>query len=170
MKKWADSESHVGWGLEDRVQALDEIVSGLWALSEPGGKYGRIVRRFEKWMGGVQEVHDMRKKGLLSEGDEVVFVEELERAWRDELRAQARKVENLKDKLGDLGEVEGRSSLATVVDSCRALTRGMMMELTVMKKTEAEVMKAERDWIRDMINDVDVEEPGTSAGAVWRRM
>ena len=157
-------------GFEDRIQILDEAIAGLWNLSDPGGKYSRVVRRFEKWMQGVMEVQDRIEKGDLLDDGEVVFVEELENQWRDELRSQSRKVENLKDKLDDLGEVEGKSSLAMVVNGCRALAKGMMMELDTMKRTQNEVVRAEQDWIRGMIEVEDEEEMRSNAGAVWRSM
>lgn len=171
LRQWAENEVP-GFAFEDRVQVLDEVIAGLWNLSDPGGKYSRVVRRFEKWMNHVTEVHARREKGdLLGEDGEVVFLEELEDAWRDELRSQARKVDGLKDKLDDLGVVEGKSSLATAVNGCRGLAKGMVMELDLMKRTEGEIMKAEQQWIRGMIEDVESEEESRStAGAVWRRM
>ena len=172
LKGWVDADKSGGMGFEGRVQVLDEVVAGLWNLSDPGGKYARVVRRFEKWMQGVMEVQDRREKGDLLDDGEVVFIEELENQWRDELRSQSRKVENLEDKLDDLGEVEGKSSLSTVVNGCRALAKGMMMELDTMKRTESEVVKVEQDWIRGMIElDVESEDEGANrAGAIWRRM
>ena len=169
LKSWAENEKGVGF--EDRIQVLDEVVVGLWNLSDPGGKYSRVLRRFEKWMNYLSEIHSRREKGvLLGEDGEVVFIAELEDQWRDELRSQSRKVENLKDKLDELGVVEGKSSLAKVVNGCRGLAKGMMMELDVMKKMENEVVKTEQEWIRAQIEDVSEEEGGRTAGAVWRRM
>lgn len=169
LKQWVDADKAGGMGFEDRIQILEEVVAGLWNLSDPGGKYSRVVRRFEKWMQGVMEVQDRREKGDLLDDGEVVFIEELENQWRDELRSQSRKVENLKNKLDDLGEVEGKSSLNVVVNGCRSLAKGMMMELDTMKKTESEVVKAEQDWIRGMIKVENEEEGRSTAGAVWRR-
>ena len=170
LKAWAENEVQ-GFGFEERVQVLDEVVAGLWNLSDPGGKYSRVVRRFEKWMNHVTEVHERRENGDLMDDGEVVFIEELENAWRDELRSQSRKVENLRDKLEDLAEVEGKSSLAMVVSGCMGLAKGMVLELDVMKKSEAEVMRAEQDWIRSVIGDgIGEEEERATAGAVWRRM
>lgn len=171
LKSWVDVDKSGGMGFEDRIQILDEVIAGLWNLSDPGGKYSRVVRRFEKWMQGVMEVRDRREKGDLLDDGEVVFIEELENQWRDEVRSLSRKVENFKDKLDDLGEVEGKSSLSVVVNGCRALAKGMMMELDTMKKTEIEVVRMEQDWIRGMIEvDDEEEEGGSGSGAVWRRM
>lgn len=169
LKQWVDVDKAGGMGFEDRIQILDEVVAGLWNISDPGGKYSRVVRRFEKWMQGVMEVQDRREKGDFLDDGEVAFIEELENQWRDELRTQSRKVENLKEKLDDLGEVGGKSSLSVVINGSRSLAKGMLQELDTMKKTESEVMKAEQDWIRSMI-EVDNEEERSTAGAVWRRM
>ncbi|KAM7202092.1 hypothetical protein V8F20_004546 [Naviculisporaceae sp. PSN 640] len=60
-------------GLENRIQMLDEVICGVWSIGEPGtGRYTRVVRRFEKWMGRVKEVSEARKlfdRIRMGEGD-----------------------------------------------------------------------------------------------------
>lgn len=48
-------------GLEGRIQMLDEVLCGVWSLGEPGGRYTRVVKRFEKWMGRAKEVSEARR-------------------------------------------------------------------------------------------------------------
>lgn len=173
LKAWAEDEnSRSGWGLEERVQVLDECVTGLWGMSEPGSRFGRVVRRFEKWMDRVVDIKSAREKGVLldDESGELRLIEELDQQWRDELRSQARKVETFRERLLDLGKVDGNSSLARTLSGLRSMANGMATELEVMKKTEAEVMRAESGWIREMIEDVSSEDEAPTAGAVWRRM
>ncbi len=169
LKKWVE-EGRMGLSFEDSITALDEITSGLWALSEPRGKYSRVAREFEKWISDVQEILDAREKGAVAPDGEVVFVEELERVWRDEVRGVGRKVDNLQHRLQEVGAVDGKSSLAKVVNNCRKLVEGMMAELMTMKRLERDVVKAEQEWIRGMIKDTEVEETGVSARAAWRRL
>lgn len=169
LKAWADG-GVPGWGLEEKVQVLDEAITGLWSMGESGGKYGRIVRRFEKWMHGVMEIRSAREEGRLVDDGEVMFVEEIDGNWRDDCRVQARKLEGWWDKLVDLGEVEVKSSLATAVEGCRTLVRGMLDELEVIRRIERDVMGSEQEWIREMIEGAGEEEDeGPVAGAIWRR-
>lgn len=173
LKSWAaDENSRSGWGLEDRIQVLDECVTGLWSMSEPGSRYGRVVRRFEKWMDRVVDIRAGREKGVLLDdhSGDLLLIEELDQQWRDELRSQARKVETFHERLADLGEVEGKSSLSRTLSGLMSMASGMATELDYMKKIEAEVVRAEAIWIREMIEDAGSEDEGTAAGAVWRTM
>lgn len=170
LKVWADS-GMPGWGLEEKIQVLDEVVTGVWGMGESGGKYARIVRRFERWMHTVVDIHQGRERGHLLDGDEVMFIEEIDGSWGDDCRVQARRLEEWRDKLADLGEVEVRSSLATAVEGCTALVRGMLEELDIMRRIEKEVMMSEQVWIKEMIDDVedDADVPVRS-GAAWHRL
>lgn len=168
LKSWVES-GVPGWGLEEKIQILDEVITELWSMGEAGGKYARIVRKFEKWMYGVMDIHQARQKGQLLGDADVMFIEEIDGPWRDECRAQSRKLEGWKDKLVSLGNVEGKGSLATVVEGCRAMVRGMMEELDIMKKIEMDIMRNEQQWVKAMIDEPEEEEQGPVAGAIWRR-
>ncbi|KAG6247704.1 hypothetical protein E4U49_000295, partial [Claviceps purpurea] len=47
LRQWARGGGK-GRDLEGRIQVLDEVVTSLWVLSEPAGRYARLVRRFER--------------------------------------------------------------------------------------------------------------------------
>ncbi|KFX97143.1 hypothetical protein O988_05001 [Pseudogymnoascus sp. VKM F-3808] len=169
LKVWADS-GMPGWGLEEKIQVLDEVVTGVWSMGESGGKYARIVRRFERWMHTVVDIQQGRERGHLLDGDEVMFIEDIDGSWGDDCRVQARKLEEWRDKLADLGVVEVKSSLATAVEGCTTLVRGMLKELDIMRRVEKEVMKSEQVWIKEMINDAeDDEDVPVVSGAAWHR-
>jgi hypothetical protein len=146
------------------------VITGMWSMGESGGKYARIVRRFERWMHTVVDIHHGREKGRLLDGDEVMLIEEIDGSWGDDCRVQARKLEEWRDKLADLGEVEVKSSLATTLGGCRALIKGMLEELDIMRRIEKEVMISEQDWIKEMIDDTgEDEEVPVVCGAAWHR-
>ena len=174
LKAWAEEGGRGGGtlGLEERVQILDEVVTGLWGMSEPGSRYSRVVRRFESWLQTVQAIREARERGKLTEGGgEVVFIAELEDAWRDELRSQSRKVDGYLEKMAELGGVEGKSGLAGAIRGFGEMARRMKEEVGVMKRVETAVVRAERDWIRTAIEDEsEGEEDSRRAGAIWRRL
>lgn len=86
-----------GEGLDDRIQALDGILSGLWSLGESGGRYARVVRKFEKWFDAMRVSVEARRRaggvGALTESNEVAFIKELEPAWKEEVSQLTRKLD-----------------------------------------------------------------------------
>lgn len=171
-----------GKGLEDKVQTLDSIISGVWSLGEPGGRYARAVRQFEKWVGRMVQSVEARRKagglGALMEDDKVAFVGELDPAWKDEVASMTRKLDLWRRQLGQLGnglpdggddEEQQRSSLARILSGCRAQVGDMLAELSVMEQIERDAISQETAWIRRMNRDDD-ENDTPRAGAIWRAL
>ncbi|KAI9903378.1 hypothetical protein N3K66_002730 [Trichothecium roseum] len=183
-----------GWGgasgLGERVQALDAVVSGVWALGEPGGRYARIVRRFERWLDQVSELEEGRRAGTTGlQG--ALFVEELDASWKEDLDGTVRKLDGWRRKLDEMGVVPAASgdrgegeedgeeeeqrmpALAHMLDGCRAMVGSMRAELSFMEDFELEAKAREEAWIESMVREnddggggIDGNIPG--AGAVWR--
>jgi len=165
LKKWKEACTP-GWGLEEMVQVLDEVISGVWNLGGSGGKYGRVVRRFERWLSRCQAILAARE----NDGDEdIVFVEELDGGWKGDCLILGKKLETWRDQLRGLESPDKGSSLAIVVNGCRILVRGMLKELSVMAQIERDVIVREGEWIKSMNDDVsDDEKDMPVAGACWR--
>ncbi|KAF5529590.1 AGA1 A-agglutinin anchor subunit [Fusarium mexicanum] len=172
IRNWA-----VGGGLEERIQILDAAIAGLWALEEPGGRYARVVRRFERWVDRMCEIEESRSAGgaLIQEND-VLFIGELDSAWKDECAGLVRRLDTIKrqlDQLGDFarddqeGETKDQSSLHRMVEGSRELVQGMLTELAVMDDIERDALAREDEWI-DKMNRDDGMEDTPRAGAVWR--
>ncbi|AEO69374.1 uncharacterized protein THITE_2119702 [Thermothielavioides terrestris NRRL 8126] len=119
-------------GLEEKVALLDRVVSGLWSVvggGEPGeGRYGRVVRAFERWVGTVEAVMHARERlgrtcGLgqsqgqeqgdqgggdgVGEGDDdeekgLVLVGEMDAAWKEECAALVRRLDDWRRGLREL--------------------------------------------------------------------
>jgi hypothetical protein len=178
----------IGWDLEGKVQALDTILSGVWKLGEPGGKYARCVKRFERWVASVSELLQERERGEagLDKDGNVIFVADLDVEWKDECALLGRKLEGWKDllrHLGDIGSQPGsregelggrgrepvtgiaaaanvleRSTLSTVLRSVRELVNGMLAEVQAMERIQRAVVAREEEWIREVIDDGNGEE------------
>ncbi|KXJ94435.1 hypothetical protein Micbo1qcDRAFT_193606 [Microdochium bolleyi] len=74
--------------LEDKIQTLDQVLSGIWALSG-GEQYARVTAAFEVWAEHVADILVAQRRGaaedLLDESDEVLFVSELDaEGWKNE--------------------------------------------------------------------------------------
>lgn len=177
LKAWGDGS---GKGLEDKIQTLDGVLSGLWSLGEPGGRYARVVRKFEKWVDQMTTAVEARQKaggsGALMESDEVAFIGELDPAWKDDVSSLARKLDEWRRQLGQLvdglpeqGTDEGqpRSSLVKIVAGCRSQVHDMLAELDTIGYIEREAIAREAAWIRRMNREEEGDDT-RRAGAIWR--
>jgi hypothetical protein len=167
LKRWQDLGTP-GWGLEEKIQVLDEVIGGVWNLGDSGGKYGKVVRRFERWLIRCQDILEARAHDEELEDEEVVFLEELGAGWKDDCLVLGRKLESWRDHLKNLGTLDSGSSLAVVVDGCRILVSGMLTELSVMAQIERDTMSMEVEWIKSMNDDVLDDKDTQVAGAIWR--
>ncbi|KAK0722882.1 hypothetical protein B0T26DRAFT_238814 [Lasiosphaeria miniovina] len=106
--------------LEHKVQTLDAVLTGLWAVAEPGGRYARAVRRFERWAERVDALAELRRAlasnsenhpaaaaaaaaVVASTGDDngsgggedelSVLAGELDAAWKDECAGLVRRLD-----------------------------------------------------------------------------
>lgn len=168
LKEW-----HVmgapGWGLEERVQLLDEVLKEVWNLGESGGKFARLVRKFEKWVIRSEEIlRDREDERMLDEEEEIVFIEELDIGWKDECLVLRRKLEEWQDALNDLGELQQESTIATVVAGIKALVGGMLRELETMAQVESDAVSLEQEWIQSVNGSLEDDSNTPVAGAVWR--
>lgn len=172
LVKWGEMGG--GRGLEERVQVLDAVLSGVWAMGEPGGRFTKVVRRWERWVGGVEAVVAKRKeggrgglKGLLGGGE--VWVGEMDGQWREDCKALERRLDEMRKGLRGVtveeGEIEG-CVLGRVLKACEALVDGMLEELEVMGRIEREVKSEEMRWVREVNRAVGEDVP--RAGAIWR--
>ncbi|KAF4978390.1 hypothetical protein FZEAL_5208 [Fusarium zealandicum] len=169
LRKWA-----VGGGLEERIQTLDAVINGVWVLGEPGGRYARVVRRFERWVDSMCEIEEARREGgALLQESEALFIGELDAAWKDEREGLVRRLDTLKRQLQELGqfpeddEGQERPSVQRMVEESRELVQGMLAELSVMDDIERDALAREDDWIERMNRDEDADDT-PRAGAIWR--
>ena len=172
IRKWGAER---GSSLEEKIQALDAAVNGVWAMGEPGGRYARLVRRFERWVDGVLELEEARKgdgEALLSGGYDSPFIDDLDATWSDECAGMARKLGSWQSHLEEVGDVpdgDEPSSLERVVNGSRSLVEDMLAELEAMEEIRQAALAREDEWI-DRVNRDGDEDDTRRAGAVWRGM
>ncbi|ATY65410.1 hypothetical protein A9K55_002019 [Cordyceps militaris] len=186
LHRWAG----VGATLDEKVRALDAAVSGVWGMSEPGGKYARAVRKFERWVERVMDLEEARENGTLgcllatsggrgSTGgsvEDALFVPELDPAWADDCAAMARKLENWQEQLdstgseNDLGPQDRATSLGRMLEGTRRLLVDMLAELAAMEEIRQAAVVREENWIEAMNRDEEEDKGDVRprAGAVWR--
>ncbi|XWX01713.1 hypothetical protein V2A60_009742 [Cordyceps javanica] len=190
LRRWASGDTQP---LDAKVRALDAALSGVWAMSEPGGKYARAVRRFERWVERVMDLEEARDSGTIGlwasgrssgggggGGEEALFVPELEPAWAVECAGMALKLEGWQDQLDgaasphdDPDETDGPTTgLGRMLDGARSLVADMLAELTAMEEIRQAAVTREENWIESMNRDDDDDESDAPprAGAVWRAL
>lgn len=174
IRRWQD-QGAAGWKLDEKIQVLDEVLTGVWVLGDSGagGKYARVVRRFERWLSRCQAILSAHSSlSNLEIEEELVFLEELDRTWKDDCLLIGRKLDSWLRQLRDLGmpdKIDQDSSISIVVGGCWSLVEGMLMELAVMAQIERDAIAKEREWIRSMNGDEDDDSGNIhTAGAVWR--
>ncbi len=169
LQKWQDTGTP-GWGLEEKIQLLDEVLTGVWNLGESGSRYTRVVGKFERWLSRCQDVLETHSRDGELLDEDIVFLERLDSQWKDDCSILGRKLQSWADNMKHLGSLESGSSLATAVNGCWDLVRGMLMELATMEQIERDALAMELEWIRSMNDDtVENHEDVPVAGAVWRR-
>lgn len=171
LRRWGGEDGHI----DHKIQVLDGIMNGVWAMSDAGGRYARTVRRFERWIDRVNEIEEARRSGTaLIQGSGNLFISELEAAWKEECPGLIRKLDGWQRQLNDLGEMpplreDGSqpASLIRMLKGCRSLVQTMLAELVVMEDIEREALEREDEWI-EKVNREDDDDDTPRAGAIWR--
>ncbi|KAI1743944.1 hypothetical protein F4680DRAFT_407996 [Xylaria scruposa] len=178
--------------LDEKIQHLDQVLNGVWALGEPGGRYQRAVRAFEDWALRVAEIRAAQQggdiDGLLArsgggggfgigdggEEEELgVFVSDLDAStWKRDHAGLVRILEGWRRTLAQLGYVES--------DEPESLKKGRKKE-TAGGDTEAKGDKPLsglartlcgcRSLVRDMLAELKamelIERDALAAEEVW---
>ncbi|KAG6119119.1 hypothetical protein E4U13_007964 [Claviceps humidiphila] len=183
LRQWARGGA-AGRDLEGRIQVLDEVVTSLWVLSEPAGRYARLVRRFERFVDRACDAEDARGSSLgegEGEGLDGLFVEELDAGWKGEVAMLTRRLEMWKGQFQSIddfvgsgtgiaaGEGGSASALERMLEGVRGLLQGMLDELFAMEEMEALVLAREEAWIERMnMREEEQQDGEVEAGAIWR--
>ncbi|KAK4123699.1 hypothetical protein N657DRAFT_573206 [Parathielavia appendiculata] len=165
--------------LEEKVVMLDSVVSGVWSVvGEPGGRYERVAREFGEWVARVEG------RGIGDEAAALELIPPLPPTWHEEAAHLARRLDDWRRKLRELGhlptsapdntdgdgEAEPGPSLARILAGCRALVHGMLAELDMMEQMQRDAAAAEMRWVREMNRHGlrGTDEGPARAGAIWR--
>lgn len=170
LLEWSNGGSTAG--LVEHVQILSEPLHELPSLVEPGGRLQRLVADFEQWISWVQEIRSARG-GHVGGSSALGTIEGLGDSWKAETAALIRKLTAFASDLERLALPTPGSSIASMVDACTTILRGILEELQIMQKIEAEVVSRERLWVEDRLRTIarDVGMHASDNGgemAAWR--
>ncbi|OJD34437.1 uncharacterized protein BKCO1_2300045 [Diplodia corticola] len=171
LQEWSSGNATLG--LAENIQLLGPLLNELRALTDAGGRHTSAVQEFEGWSSRAEEVW-MQREREQEQGRRVRVVEGLGDGWKVEVAALIRKVTALARDADRLVEPAAGSSISTVVGGCRALVTGIMHELQLMRRIEAEVGQSEAWFVEQSLQGMDAETElaqGTGAGGmVWQQV
>ncbi|EHK47944.1 hypothetical protein TRIATDRAFT_237279 [Trichoderma atroviride IMI 206040] len=179
LRRWAS-----GGRLDEKIQSLESVITNVWSLSDPSGRYAQLVRHFERWIGGVSDMEEARRNGaMLAQGNNDLFIEDLDAQWKEERGELIGQLDGWKQQLSDINDLtldefyaeppdeDEKSSLEKMLDGSRALIDNMLAELRIMEVVEHEALLREDEWIGRMNRidaDNDFEIP--RAGGAWKEL
>ncbi|KAJ5688576.1 hypothetical protein N7462_002968 [Penicillium macrosclerotiorum] len=138
----------------EQIQILSQVLQEIsdLATSRTSGRYISVVDMFEKWFQQAESIQHTRESSSLF--DRVVFIDPLDRQWKDEAQALHAKLELCARQLQSLdilgfGDVERleQSALIRIVRGLDESIQLMMQELRAMRTLEAEVVRSEREAV-----------------------
>lgn len=150
-------QDHCGpHGFPEQIQVLSRVLQEVSDLTAGGGggggRYTRAVQVFEKWF--QQADHIRRFREPAGTVDATVFIDPLDRAWKEETHALHAKLELYARQLQSLdilgfGEVERleHSALARVAQNLTEFIQFMTQEIRAMRTLEADLVRAERECV-----------------------
>lgn len=161
LQEW--SSGSATFGLAENIQLLGPLLNELRALTDSGGRHTRVVQEFEQWMGRAEQVWAGRAAAR-----RVEVVEGLGDEWRVEAAALVRKVSGLAREADRLVAPAWGSSISSVVMGCRALVEGMVGELQLMRRVEAEVGEDEARFVEQGVQGIAAQTEHSQA--LWREV
>jgi len=145
LQEWTSGSS--SFALAENLQALAAPLHELPLLADAGGRFWHHVDEFEHWVAWVKEIWENREKGRGGGKMDLSSAEGLGEVWVAESEALMRKVVGFSRDIDQLSDPTPGSSIAVMVDSCRALLDNMLRELWIMRRIETDVVVKEREWI-----------------------
>jgi hypothetical protein len=171
LVEWSRGSSSVG--LVEYIQILSGPLHELPSLLGAGGRYERLIGEFEHWISRVEHLSSRRLTSTLNDGN-LDSVEGLGDSWKAENAALIRKVTSFARDLDQVQHPSEGSSIASIVDTCKALLNGLSEELHVIQAIEAAVVAKEKEWVEARLQAFARNIGSTSVGgkeevtAAWR--
>ncbi|OJJ39773.1 hypothetical protein ASPWEDRAFT_103349 [Aspergillus wentii DTO 134E9] len=166
----------------EQIQVLSEIAQEVSDLSDSSGagRYTLAIQEFEDWLRKANEIKKWRSRiGPEDAADQVVFIDPLNRAWKEEMYALVMKLELCSRQLQSLdilgyGDMENLqdSALLRTAKGLNDMINLMIEETTAIRSIEDDIVKAERIWVSHLTEQLADARPRDERGlrvGMWRR-
>ncbi|KAE8380594.1 hypothetical protein BDV26DRAFT_126881 [Aspergillus bertholletiae] len=175
LKNSIEHNGHQGFAAQ--IQVLSKVAQEVFDLSDIlEGKFTLAVQEFESWLQRVEEIKTCRHYQGGSDLD--VFIDPLDRAWKEEAHNVTMKLELCSRQLqslditgyGEVEQLEG-SSLYRTAKGLDSMVSSMIEELNIIRKIEADVVRSERQWVSQLSQQVASTRPlevRIARAGMWR--
>lgn len=152
LTAWCQDYSNLQ--LAEKAQVLSQTIQDVQTMTDPGGKFTRVVAVFEKWFEWSSRPLQSREERQLVTGQEAEFIQDLGDGWKAELAVLERRLASTAREFGRLGPAREGSSLALVLTSLRKMITAMQDEIASIRITETQILTQEQAWVTGLLDDL----------------
>lgn len=154
-----NASAFIAWGsgtdgltVEHKVLVLSSILSEVWDLSEPNGKYSCLLESFEHWHTGACRVLELQRQPNGSHTGLVSSMEGIGDGWKAEVALLQPRIHMFHEQIRALGEVQPQSDLARCLSGISSMLSNMMEELDLVQRIEGQVVLQGQTWMKKSID------------------
>ncbi|KAF7121941.1 hypothetical protein CNMCM5793_009495 [Aspergillus hiratsukae] len=183
LNHWLENASEHGGrqNFAAQIQVFSQLVQEVCDLTDGlGGRYTMLVQEFEDWLRKTQAIESMRLHRQQGDPSHVVFIDPLDRVWKDEVHAMTMRLEQSSRQLQslDIAGYEGSeqaladAALLRTAKGLDEMIASMVDELKTIRRIEAQIVRSERQWVSQLTTELAAathprEARGPRAG-MWR--
>ena len=149
----------IAWGsatdgltIEHKVLLLSSILSEVWDLSEPNGKYSCLLESFEHWHTRARRVLQLQRQPHGSHTGLVSSMEGIGDGWKADVALLQSRIYMFHEQIKALGEVQHQSDLARCLSGISSMLSNMREELDLVQRIEGQVVLQGQTWIEKSID------------------
>lgn len=146
---WCDAMSRLE--LAEKLQLLSRAALDISTLSEPGGRFMRVLDSFEHWFSRAHRISNSRKMPSGSVGWGLEFIESIGDDWKLELATLEMKLASYSRELRNVVMPPADSNLACFLLSFQKFVGNLLEELDAIRGIERDLMIEEITWIESAI-------------------
>lgn len=146
---WCDAMSRLE--LAEKLQLLSHNAFETSTLSEPGGRFMRVLDSFERWFSRAHRIRKSRKIPPGSVGCGLEFIESIGDDWKLEVATLEMKLASYSRELRNVVMPRADSNLACFLLLFQNFVGNLLEELDVIRGIERDVMAEETRWIENAI-------------------
>lgn len=167
FQEQVNASAFVAWGsrtdgltIEHKVLVLSSILSEVWDLSEPNGKYSCLLESFEHWYTRASRVLQLQRCPDVNQTGLVSSTEGIGDGWKAEIALLQLKIHRFHEQIRALGEVQPQSDLARCLVSLSSMLCNMMEELDLLQQM---VLRGQM-WIKKSVDRLATDLTGDIGG------
>ncbi|GIK02176.1 hypothetical protein Aspvir_006221 [Aspergillus viridinutans] len=181
LNRWLENASEQGGrqNFAAQIQVFSQLVQEVCDLTDSGGRYTMLVQEFEEWFRRAQAIESMRLHRQQGDASHVVFIDPLDRVWKDEVHAMTMKLEQSLRQLQSLDiagydgpeQVLADAALVRTAKGLDVMIASMVDELKAIRRIEAQIVRSEREWVSQLTAELAATHPRDGRGprpGMWR--